>query len=163
MQVNPSSPAILIASSTRFQGGGTTGDGGFNAPHSCFSARKEAQVPQLKVTAGACPIPPRILKMLQDEFPQLLRPSMAAPQPTHGLVQSVGRYLPKLASWSRPSAASPWRSSPPSRRQVLYHVAHRRGPPRCTWCPKRMDPVAAAVTTAASTPSRSRTGTPCPT
>jgi hypothetical protein len=64
MQVNPSSPAILIAPSQRIQEGGTAGGGDLNAPHSCFSVRKEAQVPQLKAAAGARPIPPRIMKML---------------------------------------------------------------------------------------------------
>jgi hypothetical protein len=64
MQVNPYSPAILIAPSQRIQEGGTAGGGDLNAPHSCFSVRKEAQVPQLKAAAGARPIPPRIMKML---------------------------------------------------------------------------------------------------
>jgi hypothetical protein len=89
MQVNPSSPTILITPSQRFQEGGTAGDGDLKTPHSCFLAWKEAQVPQLKVAAGARPIPPRILKMLQEEFPQLLRPSTAAPQPTHGMVHHI--------------------------------------------------------------------------
>jgi hypothetical protein len=89
MQVDPSSPAVLIAHSHRFQEGGTTGGRGFTAPHSCFSAWKEAQVPQLNVAAHARHIPPRILKMLQEEFPQLLQPSTVAPQPSHGVVHHI--------------------------------------------------------------------------
>jgi hypothetical protein len=88
MQVNPSSPTILITPSTRFQGGGTVGDGGLNAPHSCFLARKEAQVPQLNVAASTLPVA-RILKILMEEFPQLLRLSMAAPQSMHGVVHHI--------------------------------------------------------------------------
>jgi predicted aspartyl protease len=89
MQVNPSSPANLIAPSERTQEGGTASSGDLESLHSCFSAQKEVQVPQLKAAAGARPIPPRIMKMLQEEFPQLLRPSMAAPQPTHGVVHHI--------------------------------------------------------------------------
>jgi hypothetical protein len=40
MQVNPSSPTILIAPPTSPQGGGTTSDGGFNALNGCFLVRK---------------------------------------------------------------------------------------------------------------------------
>jgi hypothetical protein len=122
MQVNPSSPAILIAPSQRFQEGGTAGGEDSISSHVCYSAQKEAQVPQLIAAAGARPVHPRIMKMLQEEFPQLLRPSSAAPQPTHGVVHhiltEVGQYLPKLAAWSQPSAASPRRNSPPWKRQV---------------------------------------------
>jgi cleavage and polyadenylation specificity factor subunit 1 len=46
-------------------------------------------VPQLNVAAHARHIPPRILKMLQEEFPQLLQPSTVAPQPSHGVVHHI--------------------------------------------------------------------------
>jgi hypothetical protein len=78
MQVNPSSPAILIAPSQRFQEGGTAGGEDLISSH--VSAQKEAQVPQLIAAASARPIHPQVMKMLQEEFPQLLRPSTAAPQ-----------------------------------------------------------------------------------
>jgi hypothetical protein len=60
MQVNPLSPAILITPTPHFQGGGTAGNV-FFGPESC-----------LKVAAGACPVHPRIMKMLREEFPELL-------------------------------------------------------------------------------------------
>jgi hypothetical protein len=122
MQVNPSSPTILIAPSQRFQEGSIACGEDLISSSMCNSARKEAHAPQLIAAAGARPIPSQVMKMLQEEFPQLLRPSTAAPQPTHGLVHhilaKVGRYLPKLAAWSRPSAASPRKNSPPWKKQV---------------------------------------------
>jgi hypothetical protein len=42
MQVNPSSPAILIAPTSRFKEGGTAGGGGLNPQKNCNSAQKEA-------------------------------------------------------------------------------------------------------------------------
>jgi hypothetical protein len=81
MQVDPSSPAILITPPSSSQGGSTNGDGGFNAPISCFSVQKEAPVPQLIAAAGARPIHPRIMKLLVEEFPELLQLSSVAPQP----------------------------------------------------------------------------------
>jgi hypothetical protein len=89
MQVNPSSPAILIAPTTRFQEGGTAGGEDLSSSHVFNSAQKEARAPQLIAAAGACPIPPQVMKMLQEEFPQLLRPSSTAPQPTHGVVHHI--------------------------------------------------------------------------
>jgi hypothetical protein len=83
-QVNPSSSEILVPTpSQHSQGGGTDGGGGKSAAHVCFLAKKEATVPQPKVAAGARPIHPRI-KQLLEEFPGLVRPQVAAPQPRHG-------------------------------------------------------------------------------
>jgi hypothetical protein len=87
MQVNPSSPAILIAPSQHFQEGGTAGGEDLISSH--VSARKEAQEPQLIAAAGARPIHSQVMKMLQEEFPQLLRPSTAAPQLAHGVVHHI--------------------------------------------------------------------------
>jgi hypothetical protein len=47
-------------------------------------------------------------------------------------------------------------------RQVLSLAPCRRGRRRCTWCRRRTAPSDHAATIAASSPSRSRTGTPCP-
>jgi hypothetical protein len=89
MQVNPSSPGILIAPSQGFQEGSTAGGEDSISSHVCYSAQKEAQEPQLIAASGARPVHPRIMKMLQEEFSQLLRPSSAAPQPTNGVVNHI--------------------------------------------------------------------------
>jgi predicted aspartyl protease len=60
MQVNPSSPAILIAPTSQSQEGGTAGGGGLNPPNSNVSAWKEAHAPQLIAAASARPIPPQV-------------------------------------------------------------------------------------------------------
>jgi predicted aspartyl protease len=69
MQVNPSSPAILIAPTSQSQEGGTAGGGGLNPPNSNVSARKEAHAPQLIAAASARPIHTQVLKMLQGGVP----------------------------------------------------------------------------------------------
>jgi Reverse transcriptase (RNA-dependent DNA polymerase) len=89
MQVNPSSSEILVPTPQRSQGGGTDGGGGKSAARVCFSAKKEAPVPQPKAAAGARPIHPRI-QQLPEEFPGLVRPAAAAaPQPRHGVVHHI--------------------------------------------------------------------------
>jgi predicted aspartyl protease len=163
MQVDPSSSEILVPTpSQRSQGGGTDSSGGKSAAHVCFSAKKEAPVPQPKVAAGACPIHPRI-KQLLEEFPGLVRPAAAAPQPRHGVVHhsrlTVGLFLPNLGDWSWPRGRWLKKNSPPSKKQVSFLAARRR----CTWCPRRMSPGGRVATTVASTLSPCQTGTPCPT
>jgi hypothetical protein len=81
MQVNSSSSEVLVPSPFQHnQEGSTTGGGSRNATHVCFSAKKEVPKPQPKATSGACPIHPRISQLL-EEFPDLVWPPTAAPQP----------------------------------------------------------------------------------
>jgi hypothetical protein len=89
MQVKPSSPVILITPTSSSQGGGNASDGDVNAPSLCFSVQREAPLHQSKVATSACPIHPRIMKLLEEEFPELLGLSSAAHQPKHGVVHHI--------------------------------------------------------------------------
>jgi hypothetical protein len=51
-------------------------------------AKKEVAVPQPKAATGARTIHPRIRQLL-EEFPELVRPLTAAPQPRHGVVHHI--------------------------------------------------------------------------
>jgi hypothetical protein len=53
-----------------------------------FSVEKEALVPHPKVAAGARTVHPMIQQLL-SEFRELTWPSLAAPQPLHGMVHHI--------------------------------------------------------------------------
>jgi hypothetical protein len=103
MQVNPSSSEVLLPALSQCNQEVST-NGGRNAAHVCFLAKKEVPEPQPKAAAGACPIHPRI-SQLMEEFPDLVRPPTVASQPQHGVVHNIETN-------GRPVFAKAWRLEP---------------------------------------------------
>jgi hypothetical protein len=98
-------------------------------------------------------LPPQVQKLL-EEFPSLLRPSVAPPKTLHGVVHHIdtGSATPVFARprrLDRKSTSSLRRSFSPWKKQVLFAAQIRLGRPRCTWSPRRMAPGAPAATNAA--------------